>query len=146
MAEFKYTPIGKFCLALYFAAVKLKHYLMSVVVYVIAQTDVFKYMLSRPLLKGRVIKWSLALIQFDLVYVSKNSVKGQALADFLADHPCLNIEQFEQELFKAWNAYIYIPFLLEDRASSIGQCSHLREQELSLTQTCFKDLPPTIYR
>lgn len=114
MAEFKYTPIGKLCLALYFAAVKLKHYLMSVVVYVIAQTDVFKYMLSRPLLKGRVIKWSLALIQFDLVYVSKNSVKGQALADFLADHPCLNIEQFEQELFKVTNLeciHIYTIFV-----------------------------------
>ena len=44
-------------------------------------------MLSSPLLKGRISKWSLALVQFDLVYVSQKSIKGQALANFLAEHP-----------------------------------------------------------
>ena len=34
----------------------------------------------------------MALSEFNLRYVSQKSVKGQALADFLADHPCLEIE------------------------------------------------------
>ena len=32
------------------------------------------------------------MLEFDLKYVSQQPVKGQALADFLADHPCLEVE------------------------------------------------------
>ena len=49
-------------------------------------------MLSRPIIRGKIGKWSMALLEFNLRYVSQKSVKGQALADFLADHPCLEIE------------------------------------------------------
>ncbi|KAK2989239.1 hypothetical protein RJ640_013187 [Escallonia rubra] len=33
-------------------------------------------------------KWVLALIEYNLTYVPQKAVKGQALADFLANHPC----------------------------------------------------------
>ena len=51
-----------------------------------------KYMLSQPLITGRIDKWSIALSEFTLVYFSHKSVKGQALANFLADHPSLEIQ------------------------------------------------------
>ena len=44
--ETMYTPIGKLCLALYFACTKLRHYLIKSQVYVVSQTDLMKYMLS----------------------------------------------------------------------------------------------------
>ena len=50
-----------------------------------------KYMLS--LITRRIGKWSLALSEFTLVYFPHKSVKGQALANFLADHPSLEIQQ-----------------------------------------------------
>ncbi|KAK2989997.1 hypothetical protein RJ640_009735 [Escallonia rubra] len=37
-------------------------------------------------------KWVLALIKYSLTYVPQKAVKGQALADFLANHPCNNPE------------------------------------------------------
>ncbi|KAK2990335.1 hypothetical protein RJ640_003607 [Escallonia rubra] len=37
-------------------------------------------------------KWVLALIEYNLTYVPQKAVKGQALADFLANHPCNNPE------------------------------------------------------
>ncbi|XP_059671032.1 uncharacterized protein LOC132316573 [Cornus florida] len=37
-------------------------------------------------------KWSLALMEFSFQYVPQRAVKGQALADFLADHPCLDVD------------------------------------------------------
>ena len=40
-------------------------------------------MLSRPILHGRMGKWSLALVEFHLVYVPQKAIKGQALANFL---------------------------------------------------------------
>ncbi|KAH7861119.1 hypothetical protein Vadar_021859 [Vaccinium darrowii] len=50
-------------------------------------TDVMKYMLSQPILSGRIGKWIVSLIEFSLEYVPQKSVKGHALANFLADHP-----------------------------------------------------------
>ena len=83
----RYTPIEKLCLTLYFACMKLRHYLIKSQVYVVSQTDLMKYMLSRPLIKRRITKWSLALLEFTLVYFPHKSVKRQALANFLADNP-----------------------------------------------------------
>ena len=50
-----------------------------------------KYMLNRSLIIGKIGKWSLALSEFTLVYFPHKSVKGQALTDFLVDHPSLEI-------------------------------------------------------
>ena len=44
--EIGYTPIKKLCLALYFACMKLRQYLIKSQVYVASQTDLMKYMLS----------------------------------------------------------------------------------------------------
>ncbi|GLU07027.1 hypothetical protein SLE2022_240070 [Rubroshorea leprosula] len=95
--EVKYSSVEKLCLALFFAAIKLRHYLLYSEVYVISKTDVIKYMLSRPLLRGRIGKWVLALSEFNLKYMPQKAVKGQALADFLADHPCLEVEADEEK-------------------------------------------------
>ena len=53
-AETRYTPIEKLCLALYFACTKLGHYLIKSQVYVVSQTNLIKYTISRPLLIGRI--------------------------------------------------------------------------------------------
>ena len=90
--ETRCTPIEKLCLALYSACTKLRHYLIKSQVYVVSQTDLMKYMLSRPLIIGRIGKWSLALSEFTLVYFPQKSVKGQALANFMANHPSLEIQ------------------------------------------------------
>jgi hypothetical protein len=72
--------------------------MLTYVVCIIAQTDVVKYMLSRPILSGKLEKWSLSLVEFNLVYVPQKAVKGQALAGFLADHPCTNVIDFNESL------------------------------------------------
>ncbi|XP_073152772.1 uncharacterized protein [Henckelia pumila] len=43
--------------------------------------------MSRPVLSDRLARWYLQLQQFEIIYVPQKAVKGQALADFLADHP-----------------------------------------------------------
>ncbi|KAM1907001.1 hypothetical protein ACFX14_026701 [Malus domestica] len=54
---------------------------------VITHTDVIRYMFTRPIVKGRIGKWTMALSEFSLQYVPQKAVKGQALANFLAQHP-----------------------------------------------------------
>ncbi|KAI5337727.1 hypothetical protein L3X38_016998 [Prunus dulcis] len=93
--EKRYSAIERLCLALYFTAVKLRHYMLPHTIYVIAKTDLIKYMLTRPMLRGRIGKWTLALTEFTLRYVPQKAVKGQAVADFLADHPGEEIENMD---------------------------------------------------
>ena len=89
--ETRYTPIENLCLALYFECIKLRHYLMKSQVYVVSHTDLMKYILNWPLITRRIGKWSLSLSEFTLVYFPYKSVKRQALTNFLADHPSLEI-------------------------------------------------------
>ncbi|XP_015932972.1 uncharacterized protein LOC107459263 [Arachis duranensis] len=41
----------------------------------------------------RLRKWMLALTEFSLHFVPARAVKGQVLADFLVDHPCIDIDE-----------------------------------------------------
>jgi len=56
-------------------------------VHIISKADLIKYILFRPVLHGLRTKWAAILEQYDLVHVSRRAVRGQVLADFLADHP-----------------------------------------------------------
>jgi hypothetical protein len=104
--ECRYSTVEKLCLALYFFALKLRHYMLAYVVFIIAQIDVIKYMLSKPILSGRMCKWNLALIELHLLYVPQKAVQGQALADFLADHPCDNmLENAQYVALVPWKFY-----------------------------------------
>ncbi|XP_074300592.1 uncharacterized protein LOC141631874 [Silene latifolia] len=86
-AELNYAPIEKICLALVFAIQKLRHYMQAHTIHVVSKFDPIKYILSRPVLSGRLAKWEVLLKQYDLVFVPQKAVKGQAIADFFADHP-----------------------------------------------------------
>jgi hypothetical protein len=82
-AETRYMAIEKLCLCLFFSCIKLRHYLLSTECTIICKDDVVKYMLSMPILSGRIGKWILALLEFDLRYESAKAVKGQVMADFV---------------------------------------------------------------
>jgi len=85
-AETRYSSIEKLCLCLYFSSIKLRHYLLSVECTVICKDDVVKYMLSMPILIGRISKWILAFLEFDMRYELAKAVKGQVMADLVTQH------------------------------------------------------------
>ena len=93
--ETRYSPIEKLCLSLYHSYTKLKYYLMPFHVLVVLQTDIFKYMLSKPMIHGRIGKWMIALIEFSLQYVPAKVVKGRVLAYFLIEHPNIELQPVE---------------------------------------------------
>jgi hypothetical protein len=91
-SESRYAFIEKLCLSLYFVCTKFRHYLLLSTCTVVCQTDVIKYMLQKPIPSGRVGKWAYALIEYDLIYESLSSMKGQVIADFINDHR-VDVEQ-----------------------------------------------------
>lgn len=90
--ERRYLPMEKLCLALYTAAMKLRHYMITHVVHVISKVNLVRYMLHRPHLNGRLGRWALALMEYQFIHVPQTAVRGQVLADFLAEHPSIDIE------------------------------------------------------
>ena len=86
-AERNYSPIEKLCLALMFSIKKLRHYMLNHEVQLVARADPIRYVLSQPTLIGRLGKWALLMMEFDLLFVPQKAIKGQALAEFLAAHP-----------------------------------------------------------
>ncbi|XP_059658752.1 uncharacterized protein LOC132305086 [Cornus florida] len=117
LVECRYTSIEKLCLSLYYAAMKLRTYMLPVAVYIISQIDLIKYMFSRPLITGRIGKWSLALMEFSFKYIPQKAVKGRAVAEFLADHPSTKIDS--EILNKVDNLYLdYILWTLMFDGSS----------------------------
>ncbi|XP_070042466.1 uncharacterized protein [Nicotiana tomentosiformis] len=49
--------------------------------------DPLKYIFQKPMPTGKLAKWQILLSEFDIIYVTQKAVKGQALADNLAENP-----------------------------------------------------------
>jgi ribonuclease HI len=101
-AETRYPEIEKLCLCLFFTCTRLRHILLSAETIVICKSDVIKHMLSAPVLKGRLGKWMFALSEFDIRYQPAKAVKGQALADLVAERTSPDIMALS---IRAWAMY-----------------------------------------
>ncbi|KAH7848295.1 hypothetical protein Vadar_000864 [Vaccinium darrowii] len=63
----------------------------------ISRMDPLKYLFEKPALTGKLARWLLMLAEFDIKYITRKSVKGKAVAEFLADHPVEGPEDIEFE-------------------------------------------------
>jgi hypothetical protein len=100
--ETKYHNMEKLCLSLFFTCTKLWHILLFTEIIVICKSDIIKHMLSAPVLKGRLGKWMFALSEFNIWYQPAKAVKGQALADMVAERINTNIATLSA---RAWAMY-----------------------------------------
>jgi hypothetical protein len=89
--ETRYHEMEKLCLYLFFTCTKLQHILLFAEIIVICKSDIIKHMLPAPMLKGRLGKWMFVLSEFDIRYQPTKAVKGQALADLIAEKINTNI-------------------------------------------------------
>jgi ribonuclease HI len=84
--ETRYVFIERFCLSLYYACSRFRHYLLSSSCTVACQHDVMKYMMQKPILSGRIGKWIFSLVEYDLCYEPLTAMRGLIVADFIVDH------------------------------------------------------------
>ncbi|KAM2724191.1 hypothetical protein EV1_027047 [Malus domestica] len=83
-AETRYSNIEKLALALVMSARKLRPYFQAHAIIVLTNHPL-RQILQSPDTSGRMIKWAIALGEFDISYQPKPAEKGQAVADFIAD-------------------------------------------------------------
>ena len=68
--------IEKLCMSLFHACTKLEYYLLLREVLVMCKIDIVKFLLNRPVLQGRLMKWAIKLNTFSLKYIPLRAVKG----------------------------------------------------------------------
>ena len=49
--------------------------------------DPINYIFEKPALIGKIAQWQVLLSKFDILFVTQKVIKGQAIADYLADYP-----------------------------------------------------------
>ncbi|GJZ03087.1 reverse transcriptase domain-containing protein [Tanacetum coccineum] len=82
--ELNYAMMEKLSLALVHAARRLRRYFQGHIIKVITDKPI-NQILNGPEASGRLAKWIVALGAYDITYALRNVIKGQVLADFLAD-------------------------------------------------------------
>ncbi|PKI65573.1 hypothetical protein CRG98_014073 [Punica granatum] len=85
--ESNYPEIEKMCCALVWVMQSLRQYTLYHTVRLLSKADPLKYLLDSPSSTRNLAKWRCQLTEYDIEYVSRTSVKGQAIADHLAEFP-----------------------------------------------------------
>ena len=83
-AEVRYLPLEKAILAVVLGTRKLPHYFQAHTVVVLTQLPL-KTILRSADYMGRIAKWGTILGAFDIKYMPHTSMKGQILADLVAE-------------------------------------------------------------
>ena len=82
--DVRYSPLEKAILAVVHATRKLPHYFQAHTVVVLTQLPL-KSVLRSVDYTGRIALWNTILGAFDIKYMSRTSIKGQVLADLVAE-------------------------------------------------------------
>ena len=83
-AEVRYLPLEKAILVVVLGTRKLPHYFQAPTVIVLTQLPLRSVLRSADC-TGRIAKWGTILGAFDIKYMPRTSVKGQVLADLVAE-------------------------------------------------------------
>ena len=95
ISEVRYLPLEKAILAIVLGTHKLPHYFQAHTVVVLTQLPL-KTILRSADYTGRIAKWGTILRAFDIKYMPRTSIKGQVLADLVAEFTEPEIEEFHQ--------------------------------------------------
>ena len=112
-AEVRYLPLEKAILAVVFGTHKLPHYFQAHTVIILTQPPL-KTILRSADYTRRIAKWAIILGAFDIKYMPCTSMKGQVLADLVAEFTDLEIEELpsggnmDEKLVSTISQY-YIP-------------------------------------
>ena len=85
--EMKYSFLERTCCALVWASHCLRQYMLSHTTWLVSKMDLVKYVFKNPVL----------LSEFDIVYVTQKTIKGSALADYLAQQPLNDYQPMHSE-------------------------------------------------
>ena len=100
--EERYPPMEKLAFALVTVARKLKPYFQAHTVNVMTDKPLRQAM-SNPEVAGQLTLWAIELSEFDIKYRPRTAIKGQIVANFIAEFT--HDEDKGAEEFPQWSIY-----------------------------------------
>ena len=88
----RYLPLEKVILAVVLGTRKLPHYFQAHTIVILTQIPLKTVLRSAEYI-GRIAKWGTILGAFDIKYMPRTSIKGQVLADLVAEFTEPKIEE-----------------------------------------------------
>ena len=82
--EIRYLPLEKAILAVVYGTLKLPYYFQAHTIVILTQFPL-RAILRSVDYTGRIAKWGTVLGVFDIKYMTRTSIKGQVLADLVAE-------------------------------------------------------------
>ena len=77
----------RFYLSLVWATRRLRHNVTEYSMQLVSRLDPLRYLFDIPVLTSRLMRWLILLIEFDIHYVTQNSIKGSVLANHFSSLP-----------------------------------------------------------
>ena len=88
--ELRYSTDEKVCLSLAFAVSKFNRYFLRHHIQLVTKSNSVKYLITRPQLHWRMAQWVILTLCHDIKCIRLSTIKGQAVADLLANFPRTN--------------------------------------------------------
>ena len=117
-AERNYPRIEKLAYCLVIASRKLRPYFQAHSIGVYTDQPL-RQVLQRPETSGRLLKWNIELSQFDIAYLPRRAIRGQALADFIAAFT-IPINPDDHDIIPPIRWKLYTDGASNDRCSGAG--------------------------
>ena len=117
-AEINYPNLEKVALALVHAARRLRRYFQAHTICVITDQPI-RQVLLKPENSGRLAKWAIELGEHEIIYKPRSAMKGQILADFLAESPTTDKSNVEDVVSTSKKDNPPTWMLFTDGASSV---------------------------
>ena len=70
--------------------------------------DPMKHLYEAPSLVGKLTKWLILLIEFDMQYLTKKIIKGRAVTKFLALNPIPDSEEVQLDFLNDLSSVIEV--------------------------------------
>ncbi|KAJ4713136.1 Retrovirus-related Pol polyprotein from transposon 17.6 [Melia azedarach] len=121
--EKRYPKQEQLALALVMSSRKLRPYFQAHTVSVVTSFPL-RQIVHKPESSGRLMKWCMELSEFKIHYRSRNAIKGQAIANFVAEFtPDLEDLGTDMNQREEWEAETSSPWILHVDGSSSSQGS-----------------------
>jgi len=83
---------------------RLQQYMLYYTTLLILKLDPLKYIFEKPYLSSRIAKWQVMLADYDIVHMTRKTVKESVIADHVVDnaiehYETLNFDFLYEDLF-----------------------------------------------
>ncbi|RDX81086.1 hypothetical protein CR513_38276, partial [Mucuna pruriens] len=91
--ERRYLALERTWCALVWTTKRLRQYMLANTTWLMAKTNPIKCIFEKPALA----LWQMALLEFDIVYMSQKAIKGSVMVEHLAYHPIPDYQPLQHE-------------------------------------------------